>query len=47
MVRGYASFFCNGAVYLLRVISTAGLGRPEFAEEARFADAVAATFRTK
>lgn len=46
MVRGY-TFFCNGAVYLLRVIGAAGHGQPEFAEEARFADAVAATFRTK
>lgn len=46
MVRGYA-FFCNGAAYLLRVISAAGRGRPEFAEEARFADTVAATFHTR
>ena len=46
MVRGYA-FFGNGAVYLLRVFGAAGHNQPEFAEEARFADAVAATFRTK
>lgn len=46
MVRGYA-FFGNGAVYMLRVIGAAGRGQPEFAEEARFADAVAATFHTK
>ncbi|MEV8472602.1 hypothetical protein [Ralstonia sp. UNC404CL21Col] len=47
VVRGYA-FFGNGAVYLLRVFGTAGHDNPtEFAEEARFADLVAATFRTK
>lgn len=47
VVRGYA-FFGNGAVYLLRVFGTAGHDRPpEFAAEARFADAVADTFRTK
>ncbi|MCO5399381.1 hypothetical protein [Ralstonia soli] len=47
VVRGYA-FFGNGAVYLLRVFGTAGRDRlPEFAQEARFADAVANTFRTK
>ena len=47
VVRGYA-FFGNGAVYLLRVFGTAGHGNPaEFAEEARFADLVAATFHTK
>lgn len=46
MVRGYA-FFGNGAVYLLRVLGAAGHNQPAFAEEARFADAVAATFRTK
>ena len=46
MVRGYA-FFGNGAVYLLRVFGAAGHNQPEFAEEARFADAVATTFRTK
>lgn len=47
VVRGYA-FFGNGAVYLLRVFGTAGRSDPgEFAEEARFADLVAATFRTK
>ncbi|MCT7318057.1 hypothetical protein N5I87_18750 [Ralstonia sp. CHL-2022] len=47
IVRGYA-FFGNGAVYLLRIFGTAGHNSPaEFAEEARFADLVAATFRTK
>lgn len=47
VVRGYA-FFGNGAVYLLRIFGTAGHSEPaEFAEEARFADMVAATFRTK
>ncbi|MCO5414501.1 MULTISPECIES: hypothetical protein [Ralstonia] len=47
VVRGYA-FFGNGAVYLLRIFGTAGHNSPaEFAEEARFADLVAATFRTK
>ena len=47
VVRGYA-FFGNGTVYLLRVFGTAGRSDPgEFAEEARFADLVAATFRTK
>lgn len=47
VVRGYA-FFGNGAVYLLRVFGTAGRDHPAaFAEEARFADAVADTFRTK
>lgn len=47
MVRGYA-FFGNGAVYLLRVFGTAGRDHPvEFADEGRFADAVADTFRTK
>lgn len=45
-VRGYA-FFGNGAVYLLRVFGTAGRGQPDYAEEARFANAVAATLRTK
>ncbi len=46
MVRGYA-FFGNGAVYLLRVFGTAGHEQPAFADEARFADAVAGTFRTR
>ena len=47
VVRGYA-FFGNGAVYLLRVFGTAGRDHPvDFAEEGRFADAVADTFRTK
>ena len=47
VVRGYA-FFGNGAVYLLRIFGTAERGNPvEFAEEARLADLVAATFRTK
>jgi len=46
VVRGYG-FFGNGAVYLLRVFGTAGRGQPDFAEETRFADAVATTFRTK
>lgn len=47
VVRGYA-FFGNGAVYLLRILGTAGHDNAaEFAEEARFADLVAATFRTK
>ncbi|MBA9844775.1 hypothetical protein DEE93_02830 [Ralstonia pickettii] len=47
VVRGYA-FFGNGAVYLLRIFGTASGSEPvEFAEEARFADLVAATFHTK
>ncbi len=46
MVRGYA-FFGNGAVYLLRVFGAAGHNQPAFAEESRFAEAVAATFRMK
>lgn len=46
VVRGYA-FFGNGAVYLLRVLGRAAHNPPEFAEEARFADMVAATFRAK
>lgn len=47
VVRGYA-FFGNGAVYLLRVFGTAKRDHPPaFVEEARFADAVANTFRTK
>jgi len=47
VVRGYA-FFGNGAVYLLRVFGTAKHDHPPaFAEEARFADAVAGSFRTK
>lgn len=45
-VRGYA-FFGNGAVYLLRVIGTASRNQPDFAEEAHFADTVAATFRMR
>lgn len=47
VVRGYA-FFGDGAVYLLRVFGTAGHdNQAEFAEEGRFADLVASTFRTK
>lgn len=45
-VRGYA-FFGYGAVYLLRVFGTAGHGEPDFVDEARFADAVATTFRPR
>lgn len=46
MVRGYA-FFGNGAVYLLRVFGTARHDQAAFADEARFADTVATTFRTR
>lgn len=47
VVRGFV-FFGNGAVYLLRIFGTGGRDHPvDFAEEGRFAEALASTFRLK